>query len=130
MTNEQKQRLICLRRGGAGYGQIAQGLGVSINTVKSFCRRHGLAAESHESVCEQCGIPVSQNPGRKRKRFCSDACRNKWWNSHLELVQRKSAHTFVCQNCGKEFTIYGDCRRKFCCHKCYIEYRFGGVCHG
>ncbi len=130
MINEQKQRLITLRLSGGGYGQIAQTLGISINTVKSFCRRHGMITESHESVCEQCGIPVSQNPGRKRKRFCSDACRNKWWNTHKELVQRKAVHTFICQNCGKEFTVYGDSHRKYCSHACYIEYRFGDARHG
>ena len=130
MTDEQKQKLILLRRSGDGYGQIATALGISINTVKSFCRRHGLAAEVKGSVCEQCGKAVSQNPGRKRKRFCCDACRNKWWNSHLELVKRKAVYTFTCPGCGKEFSIYGNSHRKFCCHECYIAYRFGGASHG
>ena len=130
MTDEQKQKLILLRRSGDGYGQIAAALGISINTVKSFCRRHGLAAEVKGSGCEQCGKAVSQNPGRKRKRFCCDACRNKWWNSHLELVKRKAMYTFTCPGCGKEFSIYGNSHRKFCCHECYIAYRFGGASHG
>ena len=130
MTDEQKQKLILLRRSGDGYGQIAAALGISINTVKSFCRRHGLAAEVKGSGCEQCGKAVSQNPGRKRKRFCCDACRNRWWNSHLELVKRKAMYTFTCPGCGKEFSIYGNSHRKFCCHECYIAYRFGGASHG
>ena len=130
MTEEQKLKLILLRRNGDGYGQIATALGISINTVKSFCRRHGLAAEVKGSVCEQCGKAVFQNPGRKRKRFCCDACRNRWWNSHLELVKRKAMYTFTCPGCGKEFSIYGNSHRKFCCHECYIAYRFGGASHG
>ena len=130
MTDEQKQKLILLRRSGDGYGQIAAALGISINTVKSFCRRHGLAAEVKGSGCEQCGKAVSQNPGRKRKRFCCDACRNRWWNSHLELVKRKAVYTFICPGCGREFSIYGNSHRKFCCHECYIAYRFGGASHG
>ena len=130
MTDEQKQKLILLRRSGDGYGQIAAALGISINTVKSFCRRHGLAAEVKGSGCEQCGKAVSQNPGRKRKRFCCDACRNRWWNLHLELVKRKAMYTFTCPGCGKEFSIYGNSHRKFCCHECYIAYRFGGASHG
>lgn len=39
MTDEQKQQIIAMRRDGAGYGRIAARLQISINTVKSFCRR-------------------------------------------------------------------------------------------
>lgn len=46
MTDEQKQQIIALRRDGAGYGRIAARLQISINTVKSFCRRHSLAAST------------------------------------------------------------------------------------
>lgn len=130
MTNEQKKQLISLRRSGAGYGKIGQIIGISINTVKSFCRRHALTTEIKAFVCDQCKNPVEQNIGRKRKRFCCDACRNKWWNSHLELVKRKAIYSFTCQNCGKQFSVYGNNHRKFCCHDCYIEYRFGGEHHG
>ena len=104
MTDEQKQQIIALRRDGAGYGRIAARLQISINTVKSFCRRHSLAASTAGAVCEQCGKPIEQNPGRKRKRFCCDVCRNKWWNAHLELVKRKAVYTYTCPACGKKFT--------------------------
>lgn len=130
MTDEQKQQIIALRRDGAGYGRIAARLQISINTVKSFCRRHSLAASTAGAVCEQCGKPIEQNPGRKRKRFCCDVCRNKWWNAHLELVKRKAVYTYTCPACGKKFTVYGNSHRKFCSHACYIAYRFGGVRHG
>ncbi|WP_296910298.1 RNA polymerase subunit sigma-70 [uncultured Megasphaera sp.] len=131
MTDEQKQQIIALRRDGEGYGRIAAQLQISINTVKSFCRRHGLVAKSAASVCEQCGRPIAQNTGRKRKRFCCDACRNKWWNSHFDLVKRKTGYTFTCPTCGKELTVYGNSRQKFCSHAYYIAYRFlGGVRHG
>ncbi len=130
MTDEQKQRLILLRRSGDGYGQIAAALGISINTVKSFCRRHGLTTETKGSACEQCGKAVEQTLGRKRKRFCCDVCRNKWWNSHLELVLRKAVYSFNCLSCGREFAVYGNSHRKFCSHECYIAYRFRGACHG
>ena len=73
MTGEQKQQIIVLRRDGAGYGRIAARLQISINTVKSFCRRHSLATSTAGAVCEQCGKPIEQSPGRKRKRFCCDA---------------------------------------------------------
>lgn len=114
-----------------GYGSIANQLGLSINTVKSFCRRHSLAAPPTDSICEQCGRPIAQNPGRKRKLFGCDACRNKWWNSHFDLVKRKTVYTFTCPTCGKELTVYGNSRQKFCSHAYYIAYRFlGRVRHG
>lgn len=90
MRDEQKRQIIALRRDGTGYGSITNQLGLSINTVKSFCRRHSLAAPAAGAVCEQCGSPIEQKLGRKRKRFCCDACRNKWWNSHPELMKRQS----------------------------------------
>lgn len=112
------------------WGRVAMQLQISINTVKSFCRRHSLVTRIDGAVCEQCGKPIDQNPGRKRKRFCCDACRNKWWNAHLTLVKRKAVYTFTCPACGKAFTVYGNSHRKFCSHACYIAYRFGGVRHG
>lgn len=131
MTDDDKRQITVLRRDGLGYGKIAQQTGVSMNTVKSFCRRNNLTFSTDgKSVCECCGKSIAQNPGRKRKRFCSDACRNKWWNSHLDLVKRKAVYTFTCPACGKKFTVYGNSHRKFCSHACYIAYRFGDVRHG
>lgn len=127
MTDEQRKQIIALRREGVGYGRIATELNLSINTIKSFCRRNSLVAQTAEGVCETCGKPIHQNPKRKRKRFCSDACRNKWWNAHLNLIKRKAVYTFTCPTCGKEFTTYGNRHRKFCSHACYIAHRFGGV---
>ena len=109
-----------------GWGGVWQDCGAA----PDFCRRHSLAAKKTASVCEQCGKPIAQNPGRKRKRFCCDACRNKWWNAHLELVKRKAVYTFTCPACGKKFIVYGNSHRKFCSHACYIAYRFGGIRHG
>lgn len=57
MTDDQKQKIIALRRDGAGYGQIAATIGISINTVKSFCRRHSLAAKKATAV----GIGLIKN---------------------------------------------------------------------
>lgn len=57
MTDEQKQKIIALRRDGAGYGHIAAAVGISINTVKSFCRRHSLAAKKATAV----GIGLIKN---------------------------------------------------------------------
>lgn len=138
MTDRQKDRIRQMRADGCGYMKIAQELGISENTVKSFCRRKGLngtamaadmavpPVEWDKGICPCCGAEVKQNPGRKEKKFCSDKCRNKWWNSHLDQVERKANYEFVCACCKKPFTAYGNAGRKYCCHACYVADRFGG----
>ena len=139
MTEEQKIKTRNLRAAGYGYTKVAQMLGLSENTIKSFCRRNGLNGVASQKVvipinkeehfCLCCGVDVKQNPGRKLKKFCSDRCRNKWWNSHLDQVNRKAHYEYICANCGKSFSAYGNPNRKYCCHECYIEDRFGGGNH-
>ena len=138
MTEEQKTQIANLRGEGYGYVRIAQALGISENTVKSFCRRKKLAGRAVASqtmpaavrdgnhFCLCCGKEVAQTPGRKEKKFCSDRCRNKWWNSHLDHVKRKANYEFICPQCKKKFTAYGNAKRKYCSHECYIAHRFGG----
>ena len=75
--------------------------------------------------CLCCGIPVVQNPGRKEKKFCSDRCRAKWWNTHPELSENRTWQDIECLNCGRVFKVYGKTPRKYCCHACYVRHRFG-----
>lgn len=130
MTNEQKNMIEAYRRKGVGYKQIAKELGMSPNSVKSYCRRNHLSNEDlkrneDETFCEQCGKTIQQVKGRKRKRFCSDKCRNSWWNAHLDLVKRKAIYEYICPTCGKTFSVYGNAKRKYCSHACYLAGRFG-----
>lgn len=138
MTDNQKIQITKLRAVGEGYGKIAQKLGISLNTVKSFCRRNDIGGDVVPTIkvtkeitrCENCGEEIRQIAKQKRKRFCCDKCRNAWWNSHLGQVKRKTVYHFICPQCGKEFHIYGDNRRKYCSHDCYITARFkGGESH-
>lgn len=76
------------------------------------------------TICENCGESIQQYAGRKPKRFCCNECRNRWWNQHLDQVKRKSYYEITCQHCGKVITVYGDSRRKYCSHECYIADRF------
>lgn len=82
MTKEQKLQIAKLRAGGYGYNRIAQALGVSVNTVKSFCRRNNLTSKATVDLpevqvqvaegmrfCKSCGIPIEQKLGRKEKSF-------------------------------------------------------------
>lgn len=124
MTDEQKRKIDDLRQQGLGYMKIGQVMGISDNTVRSYCRRSRLP--SNVVICPQCGRPVKRRSGRKPRRFCSDSCRTAWWNSHLDQVERKAVYQFVCANCEKEFSAYGNTYRKYCSHACYIAHRFGG----
>lgn len=138
MTENQKTQIVDMRGEGYGYIKIARVLGLSENTVKSFCRRKKLtgrtdavlhmavAVRNGQHFCLCCGAEVAQTPGRKEKKFCSNRCRNKWWNNHLDQVQRKANYEFICPHCKKRFTVYGNAGRKYCSHQCYIADRFGG----
>lgn len=139
MTKEQKLQIAKLRAGGYGYTRVAQALGVSENTVKSFCRRNNLTGKATAKtpkmqvqvadgmyVCKQCGVSVEQKQGRKEKKFCSDKCRMEWWNNNLDKVKRKAVYEFICSHCGKPFKVYGNSNRKYCSHECYVADRFGG----
>ena len=134
MTDKEKQMIAEYRKGRYSYSQIAEAMNISINSIKTYCRRHGLGGNvtkegtlpTEIGRCECCGKPVLQNPGRKKKRFCSDRCRNKWWNSHMDQVNKKANFECVCAYCKKTFVSYGNKNRKYCSHACYIEDRFGG----
>ena len=103
MNDTQRQLIKELRGKGYGYGRIAQVLSLSENTIKTYCRRHGLGGvvanpapidgEVHHCLC--CGKEVVQPGGRKEKKFCSDKCRNRWWNSNLDKVNRKANYEFI-----------------------------------
>lgn len=42
MTNGEKMLITRQRRQGLGYAEIVRKLGMSVNTVKSYCRRNGI----------------------------------------------------------------------------------------
>ena len=133
MTDIQKRQIAEMRHAGTAISKIADILGISRNTVKSYCKRHNIDVGGTLSyqigdvtLCEQCGKEITQNSLKRYKRFCSDKCRNKWWNTHPNLVTRKAFYEHTCKHCGKPFSAYGNARRKFCSHECYIAERFGG----
>ena len=133
MTNEQKTEIQKMRAEKRTYKEIARNLGISLNTVKSYCLRHGIndmrcspvdEAPSQERCCDYCGRMITSK--NKKKRFCSDKCRNKWRAEHPEHINHKAVYKCTCHFCGRSFEAYGNSRRKYCCHECYIKDRFGG----
>ncbi len=131
MTNEQKEKIIRLRRQGLGYADIGRELHISKDTVKSFCRRNGLTVADSKpvddkNICRECGKPLVQQEKKKCRKFCCKSCREKWWAEHADRINRKAVYTFTCAGCGQVFTAYGNRNRKYCSHGCYIIDRGGG----
>lgn len=134
MNDIQRQQIHTLRNAGYSYGKIATKLNINENTIKTYCKRHGLGGiakktpltDSPFQQCLNCGISIQQNPRRKEKKFCSDKCRNMWWNSHLDKVNRKAYYQLTCQHCNRIFFSYGNKQRKYCSHDCYVQERFRG----
>ena len=133
MTNAERDYIIRYRQSGKSCAEIARVLGLSVNTVKSFCQRNRIAPSTQaefptfsEKVCLGCGKKIELQPHRKTKRFCSDACRLHWWHTHWDM--EKNAVDRRCFSCGRVFRSSRN--QKYCSHACYIKARFGGNAHG
>ena len=125
ITNYQKHFILQMRRGGMTFAEIGEALGLSSNTVKSVCRRNTLKEQQDGhlpgTVCKNCGEPLKQTPGARRKVFCDNHCRYEWWNR----TRAKKPYLLTCYHCGKQFTSYGNRKRKFCGRECYLLSRYG-----
>ena len=106
------------------YRQIGEKLGLSPDTVKTFCRRNTPREDRTEasasSQCRNCGAPVHLLSGRRERLFCSPACRTAYWRKH-NLLGKDPRY---CAGCGALLTG-GSTSRKYCGHACYIRHRFG-----
>lgn len=124
MTKEQKKLILYYREQHMTYRQIGEKLGLSPDTVKTFCRRNTLREDRTEasasSQCRNCGAPVHPLPGRRERLFCSPACRTAYWRKH-NLLGKDPRY---CAGCGALLTG-GSASRKYCSHACYIRHRFG-----
>ena len=133
MTSSQKQAIQEQRSRGLTFLQIAESLGLSINTIKSFCRRNLMGACSasidtenviNKGLCKHCGKQLKHIDKAKPKTFCHDECRRVWWNSHRNQMNRKAVYRLICACCGEAFESYGNVHRKYCSRACYIRARF------
>lgn len=68
-----------LRKLGYGYKRIASELSLSVSVVRYTCAKIS-EEDLLNSNCENCGIEIKSIKGKKKKRFCSDQCRWRWWN--------------------------------------------------
>ena len=142
MTQQQREQISILRASGTSFGKIATMLGISVNTVKSYCKRNPITAApastpapvqpKRTAHCPQCNAALEQSPGHRQKRFCSTKCRTAWWKTHSEAMIRKKFTSIECQHCGTNFLQYGRRPRKFCSRTCYLAHRYrqGGEARG
>ena len=128
MTSVEKKLIDQYRRQGMGSTEIAEKLNLSVNTVKSYCRRNAMETPiadmdaAPSGLCKQCGSLISGKRDKRGKQFCSDRCRYQWWHLHRGESINATAHT--CSLCGRVFKT--NRQQKYCCHNCYIMARFGG----
>lgn len=132
MNQQQRELILKLRAQGMSYGKIAAAVGLSANTVKSFCRRNPTdslpaktAAVARPERCPQCNSLLEQTSGHRQKRFCCEKCRRLWWAAHPEQMNRNTFYPVTCQQCGKSFLQYGTRPRKYCSRVCYLIQRYG-----
>ena len=128
MKPEQKNMIQDLRNSGCGYKEISEQLQISINTVKSYCKRHDLTSTKKRNsgsvrFCLQCGNEIKQEQHRKTKKFCSDRCRMIWWREHSSLLRTPSKQTFICPVCHEAFSAYSSTKQKYCSRLCYARSR-------
>lgn len=124
MTNEQREMIIAMRHKQLSYTTISKEMGLSVNTVKSFCRRHGMVAEKVKTDvprCKNCGGIINNNFCVKPRLFCSDHCKQTWWNKHRHERVSEKIVSHVCRTCGKTFNDYSGANRKYCSQACYWE---------
>jgi hypothetical protein len=99
MTNQEKSTIENMREDGFSYGQIAAKSGVSVNTVKSFCRRE----DEKKHLCRNCGKSLVQIPKHKPRVFCSSECRLFWWRLNRKQGGHRAVYHITCVGCGRDF---------------------------
>lgn len=120
MTEREQSIIISRRENGDSMASIAKDLGLNVNTVKSFCRRHNINfSNAKQESCLTCGVELPAYKNGRPRRFCSNQCRHEYWNAHPKQYQ--TSH--VCTVCGQSFKARKS--RKYCSHTCYIADRFG-----
>lgn len=118
MTDKEKRTIDSLAAKKVPITKIAEQVGMSKNTVKSYLQRKKLP-----DVCLNCGTTLKHIPHHKKKKFCSDKCRMHYWNTHPQEMSLKNATVIKCESCGKEVFSYRKKPRRFCSRACAAEGR-------
>ena len=122
MTHDERVLILQLRVNGLGYKRIATELGLSLNTVQSYCRRHPTEMKAPERLpengCLCCGARLHHTPDAKKRKFCSDRCRITLWNAHPEAGGKRKVREIACGYCGATYFVIGEQTRMYCSRIC------------
>lgn len=153
MTQQEKDRLAAYRRDGLGCTEIARRLSLSVNTVKSYCRRNGLSGYEKNGIGATGNREVKKrNPEGSNDRQAAGElpregstcpqCGQSFDSSvhsrpkrfcsdccrmawwHAHRGEEKGAVNRRCPQCGRVFRTSRV--QKYCSHACYTVHRFGG----
>lgn len=121
MTDLQKKQIVAMRNEKATYAAISETLGIPVSTIKTFCRRNGMVTETSTGklCCKNCGTELIRTPNAKPRLFCSDRCKQIWWNRHRYEHSSVKIFPHTCPICGKIFVDYSGANRKYCSQECY-----------
>ena len=139
MTEKQKLQIRTLRQEGLGYQAIGKIVNLSRDSVRSYCKNHGLSGVEiavkmntkerieNGDACQYCAGPITHASTGRPRRFCSEACRRAYWNIHRKECERSPElmYTLECTYCHETFTSYSNKNRKYCCHQHYVLDRYG-----
>ena len=117
-----KDKVLTLYKSKMTASDIAFILEISVAAVDNYIK--SLEEENDFQFCENCGKRMVSIKGKKQKRFCCDKCRNEWWNSHQDKVNKKAYYVHTCACCRRKFVSYSNKNAKYCSHKCYIKHRY------
>jgi len=122
MTDLQKEKIMAMRHQGVPYTDIAEMLGIPVNTIKSYCYRNGLNTKSlmiDVRLCKNCGKQIQGEETPRQRVFCCEKCKVSWWNKHRTGRKSTNILSHTCPVCGKKFTAYAGANRKYCSQACY-----------
>ena len=140
LTKLQEEQIRQLRSQGVGYREIVNQLHLSRDEVRYYCKKQNLNGfpaavqtnlqmmQEAGCLCRNCGAYLEQPHTGRKRHFCDDECRRKWWNKNRDKIREspKAIYGFTCKRCGKEFTAYGNSHRQYCSHECYVSDRYWG----
>ena len=123
MTDLQKKQIVAMRKDNATYAAISETIGIPVGTIKAFCHRNSLTTETPKGkpCCKNCGSELTNTPNAKPRLFCSDHCKQTWWNKHRYERSSTKIAPHTCPTCGMLFTDYTGANRKYCSQECYRE---------
>lgn len=132
MSEQEKQYIVKQRRLGKSFVQIGRELGRGESSVRyAFHHIMGKGQKVDEAVpamvlgggasttpkCKYCGRDFERSALGGKQLFCSPHCRNAWGNEQ----KRRTPYGRVCEQCGCEFTAFGNPHKRFCSRKCFAD---------